>query len=231
MNTYTKKIPEAVSQSTINRFWSKVKKTDGCWLWTAYKTPITGMRGGYGQFGIGEEVYIAHRVSWHISIGPIPDGIHVLHNCPGGDNPTCVNPSHLFLGTHLDNMRDRDAKKRLPVGEDAFASKLTEDEVRALFSRSAAGEQSALLAKDFGISQGEVSMILNGKRWSHLGLHTGLMQARGGTLLKCKVTEDKAEEIFALRILGTKGRDVAKMFGLSEATVSRVFHQRLGASA
>lgn len=205
MHTYTKKIPETVSQSTVDRFWSKVKKTDGCWLWTAYKTPVTGMRGGYGQFGIGEEVYIAHRVSWHISIGPIPDGIHVLHNCPGGDNPTCVNPSHLFLGTHLDN-------------------------VRAMFSRSAAGESSARIAKDFGISQGEVSMILNGKRWSHLGLHAHLMQARGGTLFKCKVTEDKADEIFALRILGTKGRDVAEMLGLSEATVSRVFRQRLGAS-
>lgn len=94
-------------QSTEQRFWAKVNKTDSCWLWTAYRN-----RKGYGEFGMGGHrgrMYLAHRVSWEMANGTIPDGMYVCHAC---DVPACVNPSHLWLGTATDNNRDMFAKGR-----------------------------------------------------------------------------------------------------------------------
>jgi hypothetical protein len=89
------------------RLWEKVQKepNGGCWLWTGGTT-----NGGYGVIGVGRgRLHRAHRISWEIANGPIPDGLKVLHRC---DNPPCVNPAHLFLGTQVDNMRDCAAKGR-----------------------------------------------------------------------------------------------------------------------
>lgn len=91
-------------QPIAPRFWSKVHITDGCWLWTG------ALRNGYGRFGSRPFKY-AHRVSWELANGPTGD-LKVLHRC---DNPRCVRPDHLFLGTQLDNMRDRSAKGRTAV--------------------------------------------------------------------------------------------------------------------
>lgn len=89
--------------STEARFWAKVDKTGDCWVWTAATNPK-----GYGQFYV-EGMRLAHRVSWILAHGPIPDDLCVLHRC---DHPPCVNPAHLFLGTYADNNHDRDAKGR-----------------------------------------------------------------------------------------------------------------------
>jgi hypothetical protein len=88
----------------MKRFWDKVVKTDTCWVWTA---SVNGK--GYGSFGYGGRVQLAHRVSWQMHCGPIPPGLCVCHAC---DNPSCVRPDHLFLGTIKDNNRDRDRKGR-----------------------------------------------------------------------------------------------------------------------
>jgi hypothetical protein len=90
----------------VERFWSKVSKSDGCWLWIAYRDEK-----GYGAFGFKGKVQRAHRVAYELALGPIAPGMHVLHSC---DNPSCVNPSHLRLGTHADNMRDRIERGRNP---------------------------------------------------------------------------------------------------------------------
>lgn len=92
-----------------SRFWARVNE-DGpvlrpelgpCWPW--------GCGPGYGQVQVGPTRESTHRISWEIHVGPIPPGLCVCHKC---DNPPCVNPAHLFLGTHLDNARDREAKGR-----------------------------------------------------------------------------------------------------------------------
>lgn len=86
------------------RFWGKVKKGKTCWEWSGAKIPK-----GYGQLGfLGKHTY-AHRVSWELCFGKIPQGLCVLHKC---DNPPCVNPKHLFLGTIADNNRDMFRKNR-----------------------------------------------------------------------------------------------------------------------
>ena len=86
------------------RFWSKVQKARGCWTWTAACS-----RAGYGHLWVRGKCLLAHRVSWALHNGPIPPGLHVLHHC---DNPPCIRPTHLFLGTPIDNMRDCAMKGR-----------------------------------------------------------------------------------------------------------------------
>lgn len=155
------------------RFWSKVNRTSGCWLWTAAVN-----KGGYGKFGQGPKggrTLPAHRVAWELTHGPIPEGLCVLHKC---DNPPCVNPDHLCLGTLSDNSRDMVAKRRNPVltdpGRHARGSrdgqaKLTENAVqriRALYAEG--GITQAELASLFQISHTSVWLILNRRSWKHV---------------------------------------------------------------
>ena len=93
-----------ITDKVLNRFWSKVNKTDTCWLWTA-----SSRTDGYGVIGIEGKTKSAHRVSWQLTYGDIPDGLYVCHHC---DNKLCVNPNHLFLGTAKDNTQDMIQKGR-----------------------------------------------------------------------------------------------------------------------
>lgn len=97
-----------VSRPAADRFWEKVSKSDGCWEWTAFC-----LKSGYGWFGGKDGTEFAHRVSWVLANGAIPDGMFVLHKC---DNRKCVNPAHLFLGTHEQNMADMVSKGRSTRG-------------------------------------------------------------------------------------------------------------------
>lgn len=168
------------------RFWGKIERSggdDACWTWVA------GVVGdGRGRLYLGEPGHrwiYAHRFSWELTNGPIPDGMLVCHNCPDGDNPRCVNPRHLFLGTQLDNVRDMwrkgrgrsgwsveslaEARKLLPRGEAHHMARLTADQVREIRSRHAAGEMGyARLAKEYNVAMATVRNIAKRRIWSHI---------------------------------------------------------------
>ena len=102
-------IPEP-STYDLDRFWDQIEVDGDCWVWLGYTTDA-----GYGRFYTRRVQVYTHRFSWTIHNGPIPDGRHVLHKC---DNPPCVKPDHLFLGTNEDNIADKIAKGRQPKGFD-----------------------------------------------------------------------------------------------------------------
>lgn len=147
----------------VERFWPKVEKPsgDGCWVWTGCR-----VKKGYGivRLDRSERMASVHRVSWALHNGPIPDGLLVLHRC---DNPPCVNPDHLFLGTHTDNMKDMVRKGRQ-------SKKLTPDQARTVYRRALAGEPHASIAKDFGIRREAVSAIKRGLAWSRTVTEGGI---------------------------------------------------------
>ena len=141
----------------VERFWPQVEKTEACWLFRGISNK------GYGSFrdGRGQNVQ-AHRFSWEIYNGPIPEGLFVLHRC---DIRNCVNPGHLFLGTQLDNMKDASEKGRLRRGSNHPNSKLIEAEVRAIRQSSAS---QRTLAVSYGVDQALISGIKAGKLWKHV---------------------------------------------------------------
>lgn len=145
---------------TDTRFWGKVApgQMSECWLWLANRSAE-----GYGQFWLDGRGVFAHRVAWALTNGPIPAGLWVLHNCPTGDNPACVNPSHLFLGTARINTVDMVRKGRCPVAKLTLA---LVDEMRSLYRSGAASQ--AELAVRYGVHGSQVSRIVNGKVWKSL---------------------------------------------------------------
>lgn len=149
-----------------DRFMQYVDKSGpgGCWVWTGAKNPI-----GYGRFNANRRTRQAHRFSYEIHKGQIPAGLHACHKC---DNPSCVNPDHLWLGTPGDNARDRDAKDRVQHGECHYAAKLTPDNVREIIESAGRISQSEL-AERFRVDPSNISHILSGKRWKRLQAKIG----------------------------------------------------------
>lgn len=157
--------------------WSKVarKGPDDCWLWTG-----AILRKGYGGLSYRNKKYRVHRASWEVHHGPILGDLMVLHSC---DTPACVNPAHLFLGTHQDNMDDMVAKERsprglrhgaythperLPRGEANKNSKWTANQILEMRRLHAAGMSQREIARKFGSGRNWVRQIVNGKAWRHL---------------------------------------------------------------
>lgn len=145
------------------RFWAKVQMgdPDDCWLWLGTKNGK-----GYGQIRIWDRAIGTHRVSYSLHFGMVDEGKCVLHSC---DNPSCVNPSHLLMGTHADNCADKIAKNRLPRGVDTSMAKLTESQVREIRRRNAEeGIGWRRLSREYGVSGGCVAAVILRKSWAHL---------------------------------------------------------------
>lgn len=140
--------PTRVELSPVQRFWTYVDRGEGCWRWTG-----TGDRRGYGHFKVRGRMNGAHRFSYELHFGPIPRGLYVCHKC---DNPACVNPAHLFLGTAADNARDRSRKGR--SNHARRIAPATAERVVADYERGA-GSQEALAAR-YGLSQSRVSQLV-----------------------------------------------------------------------
>lgn len=148
--------------ASADRFWDRVEKTDGCWLWTGGRRDS-----GYGKYGRQP----AHRFSWKLHFGDPPDGIVVCHKC---DTRLCVRPGHLFLGTRSDNSSDMVSKGRQARGETHSQSVLTQEQVQSIRSRRHAGELCKSIAADLGVSRATVGDIANGKSWSWLEWPAGV---------------------------------------------------------
>jgi hypothetical protein len=152
-----------------DRFWAKVDKhgADDCWLWTG----AIG-NSGYGSLlrqGRQSPRVLAHRLSYELANGPIPDGFFVCHNCPGGDNKRCVNPQHLFLGTPQENTDDAVMKGQQPRGERMRKSPLTDNAIRTIRARYAAGGVTQdTLAQEHGVTRSNISVIIARKTWRHI---------------------------------------------------------------
>ena len=143
------------------RFWDKVDtgKPDECWSWLAHINPK-----GYGAFKFNGLMRSASRVAWIFTYGDIPDGLNACHKC---DNRRCCNPAHLFLGTALDNNRDKinKGRDRHPEGEAHPRAKFTSDDIKNIRSLSRAGWSQGRIGRKYGVSQSHIRLILIRKIW------------------------------------------------------------------
>lgn len=150
-------------------FWSKVDQSGDCWLWGGARQSRNRYgTGGYGTLiRHGRQVY-AHRHAYELAVGPIPDGMEILHQC---DNPPCVNPAHLRVGTHAENMaevRER-GRSRPAIGERSGSARLTEAavrEIRRVYGHDGASAKD--LAQRFGVHRESIYAVVLGKSWRHV---------------------------------------------------------------
>jgi hypothetical protein len=155
-----------LSKHDIARFWSKVKVgcASECWEWQGQI-----LHNGYGAFAIGDKNLKAHRISYEFFFdADIPNGLCVCHYC---DNRKCVNPSHLWLGTHTENMADMNAKGRgrVPRGTERPNAILTEDDVRAIRQRHSTEKVTHVqLAREYGVHDSTIARLVNGQNWKWL---------------------------------------------------------------
>ena len=147
-----------------DRFWEKVSidPYGGCWEWCGSRTDL-----GYGKIRISREKRneLAHRISWIFHFGSIPKELWVLHRC---DDPSCVNPEHLFLGDHTANMADMRAKGRSTRGEQMHNAKLTDEAVREARVLASTGVFQKDIAKGLGVGRRTIGKAIRGKTWQHV---------------------------------------------------------------
>lgn len=150
-------------KNSAERFLNSIyKNKDHCWEWIGHRN-----KGGYGRIRRNNLDWTSHRYSWFIHFGEIPNNLFVLHKC---DNRICVNPDHLFLGTHKDNMKDMSNKKRTrdQNGSKHSCSKLNEFQVLEIRNRLSNGEEGKKLSIEFNVCPMTISNIKLRKKWKHI---------------------------------------------------------------
>lgn len=145
-------------RNLLSRFWAKVSKSSGCWLWTA---AIRNPADGYGAFWIGGRHRTAHHVPWMMENGPIPPGLILAHKC---DNPRCVRPSHLFLTNQAGNMADKVAKGRQARGQRGGNATLSDKQAAEIRASKA---RSVDLAAQYGVHRTTIWAIRSGRIRKH----------------------------------------------------------------
>ena len=195
---------------------------NGCWNWTLGKSK------GYGAINYMGRVWLAHRVAYEMTKGRIPDGMSVCHSC---DNPGCINPDHLFAGTHRDNMIDKETKGRANhvgmSGTKNHNARLTEAKVISLLRDYVAGIPRRELCNRFGLQESSLSSYTDGKAWTHLHCKHGcptfeeLQRAKRRTPAP-KIDLNIAREMKRRLAAGELGKDLAIAYGVHKATISDI---------
>jgi len=165
-NSWAKYINQAGRYESVTRFLRiirPVQKAGECWMW-----PGSIHQSGYGQFflSFSTKRVRVHRFAYEIFVGPIPDGLYCLHRC---DNKACVNPDHLYLGTHQDNMNDRNQRGRTAHSERHGRAKLTASKVLAIRKAATQGKTRRQLADKYHVSPECIRDIANHRRWKYTG--------------------------------------------------------------
>lgn len=148
------------------RFWKYVRKTPTCWLWIGKAKHYFGygIIQGWNKYG-KKSAQVAHRVSYEIHNGKIPKGKSILHIC---DNPPCVNPNHLKVGTQIENLLDCKKKGRVPKGEKHWSCRLSEDQVLAIRELSQSKVSNAEIMKVFNLKRQNLESIIDRRTWTHI---------------------------------------------------------------
>lgn len=211
-------------------FLSGVEKTDNCWFWKKSK------RIGYGQIGHRENGRLvnrsAHRVSYELFKGPIPKDMFVCHSC---DNPCCVNPEHLWIGTPKDNNRDCLAKGRHPNywhGGGGPPKKLTESKVSEIKQLLMAGTSKLDIAQAYGVTKSLICNISSGKVWKRvIGDHKEMQKTWSDNRKNCgenanrsKLKTSDALEIINLYSQGIVLKEIGLRYGVSQSAIFNVIH-------
>lgn len=178
------------------RFWEKVQKTESCWIWTGSKDSF-----GYGRLNVDGRGCDTHRLSYTLHKGPIPEGLNVLHSCPDGDRPDCVNPAHLRVGTKAENNADTKARGRSASGDRHF-SRLHPERV------SRGPRHSACCRPPRG----------DDHPWRK---HPELIR-HGEANDMSRLTDSQVLEIRRRRAAGERQVDLAREFRVSQATISNI---------
>ena len=226
-----------------------VEPIRGCWLWLGAIDSC-----GYGRLTVDGRLDGAHRAAYRMWVGPIPVGMCVCHTC---DTPRCINPEHLWLGTRKDNLHDSSIKGRkarfAARGERQGCAKLTDANVIAIREATARGETSVTLAHTYGVSNVDISRIVRGLNWTHVGgpisrnrkhwtarrpdlvargaangaiLHPETLK-RGEDNPASKLTEEKVREIRRRVEAGETKRAVARDMGVTDVLVGRVVRRKI----
>ena len=204
------------SQDIRVRFEDRIGSREECWVWTG-----SMLKSGYGRMRFNGPSRRAHRISYELYRSRIPEGLNVLHTC---DNPTCVNPEHLFLGTDVDNNKDRDTKGRTAhqKGEASGASKLTEQDIRAIKQDT---RRHLVVAREYGVVPSLIGMIRRGLRWSHVdGPVWPTIPPRGEACHCAKLTE---QDIRSIRADTRVQRVIATAYGVTPSLISMIRNRRI----
>lgn len=157
-------------RQALIEFLRVVGTGDACILWPWAHRPSS-----YVRVSLRGHIRYAHRWVWEQVNGPIPDGFEVCHNCPNGDNPSCIRPSHLWLGTHSENIRDAYAKGRMHGnlgfhvrGEDHHSARFTAEDIYRIRRLVAAGTTQNQLAREYGVTRTAINHIVKRRSWAHV---------------------------------------------------------------